>query len=168
MKWVYWIAGTLVGVVGLVALTGVFLPVNHEASRSAEFARTSGEVYALVSDFRNYPNWWPDITKIEMMVEQPTRTTFREYMADGPVIMTVVEATPPSRFVTTIDDKSQPFGGTWTFEVAPVAEGRTRLTITERGEIYNPIFRALARFVFGYTSTMESFLRSAQNRLGSS
>lgn len=165
MKWVYWIVGTLIGLVGLVALTGAFLPVNHQASRSAAFERTPDEVYALVSDFRNYPNWWSDLSKVEVMVEQPTRTTFREYGADGPIIMTVVEATPPSRFVTKIDDESQPFGGTWTFDVTEVSPGRTTLTITERGEIYHPVFRTLARFVFGYTGTMDSFLAAAGERL---
>lgn len=78
--------------------------------------------------------------------------------------MTLVEATPPSRYVTKIDDESQPFGGTWTFEIEPLGDDRSRLTITERGEIYNPIFRALARFVFGYTSTMASFLAAATDR----
>ncbi len=164
-KWVLRVVVGLLVLVGAIAVVGWMLPVNHEASQSAEFQRTPDEVYALVSDFRNYPNWWPEVTKIDVMVEQPTRTTFREHLADGPVIMTVVEATPPSRFVTKIDDENQPFGGTWTFEVAPVAAGRTQLTITERGEIYNPIFRALARFVFGYTSTMESFLAAATDRL---
>ncbi len=40
-------------------------------------------------------------------------------------------------------------------ELARLAE----LTITERGEIYNPIFRVFARFVFGYTATMETYLK---------
>lgn len=165
MKWVVRLVLALVAAVALVAIVGWMLPVNHEASRSAEFPRTPEEVYALVADFRNYPNWWPDVTRVEVMVEQPNRTTFREYLADGPIIMTLVEATPPSRYVTMIDDASQPFGGTWTFEIAPVGDDRSRLTITERGEIYNPILRALARFVFGYTGTMDSFLEAATDRL---
>jgi hypothetical protein len=86
-------------------------------------------------------------------------------MTDGPILMSVVERQRPSRFVTKIDDPAQPFGGTWTFEIEPRTGGGARLTITERGEIYNPIFRALARFVFGYTSTMESFLAAASRRL---
>ena len=39
----------------------------------------------------------------------------------------------------------------------PDGEGST-VTITERGEIYNPVFRSLARFMFGYTSTMDKTL----------
>lgn len=166
MKIVSRIVLAVIALAALVLVVGWSLPVGHEASRSAEFGRPAADVYALVSDFRNYPEWWSDIERVEVMVDAPNRTTFREYQAGGPVIMTVVEATPESRFVTKIDDESQPFGGTWTFEVEPIDEGRARLTITERGEIYNPLFRALARFVFGYTGTMDSFLRAAQQRLG--
>lgn len=162
MKWLVRIVAGVVGLAGLLAIVGWTLPVGHEASRSAEFALPADAVYARVADFRAYAAWWPDVTRVEVMVEAPNRTTFREHTADGPVIMTVVEAAPPVRFVTKIDDPDQPFGGTWTFEVEPLGEERARLTITERGEIYNPVFRALARFVFGYTATMESFLRAAE------
>ncbi|MDO8677700.1 MAG: SRPBCC family protein [Acidobacteriota bacterium] len=165
MKWLIRIVGAVVLLGALTAIVGWLLPVKHEASRSAEFARTPNEVYALVSDYKNYVAWWPDITRIEVLGEEAGKATFREHMADGPIVMSVVEQSPPSRFVTKIVDAGQPFGGTWTFEINPVNEGRTRLTITERGEIYNPIFRALARFVFGYMSTMESFLQSADRRL---
>lgn len=165
MKWVFRILAALIVFALVIAIVGWLLPVKHEASRSAEFARTPDEVYALVSDFKNYAAWWPAISRIEVLADEPGKATFREHLSDGPIVMTVVEQSPPSRFVTKIDDASQPFGGTWTFEMVPVSNDRTRLTITERGEIYNPIFRALARFVFGYTSTMNSFLRSAQARL---
>jgi hypothetical protein len=69
----------------------------------------------------------------------------------------MVEARPPERIVTRIADPSQPFGGTWTFEIARVPSGST-LTITERGEVYNPIFRFMARFVFGHSRTIDRYL----------
>ena len=50
-------------------------------------------------------------------------------------------------------------------EIVPTPKG-SRLTITERGEIYNPIFRTLARFVFGYSSTLESCLKAVEKKLG--
>ena len=142
MKWILWIALSLVAVAGVVALIGYFLPVAHEASRSAEFNKPPEAVYALVSDLKNYSTWWPEN---EVNVE-------------------VVESVPPTKFVTRIVGESA-FGGTWTMEIAP-APGGARLTITERGEIYNPIFRALARFVFGYTSSMESCLAAAKKHFG--
>jgi hypothetical protein len=76
----------------------------------------------------------------------------------------IVEQVPPRRLVTRVADPDLPYGGTWTFELDPQPAG-TRLTITERGEIYNPIFRVFARFVFGYAATMERYLDALEARL---
>ena len=88
---------------------------------------------------------------------------YRGWWQGSDVRTAVVETLPPSRLITKIVDETQ-FGGTWTFEVVPTPSG-SRLTITERGEIYNVVFRALARYAFGYTGTMDSFLEAARNKL---
>jgi hypothetical protein len=67
--------------------------------------------------------------------------------------------------VTRIADQGLPFGGRWTYELAPSNAG-TRVVITEDGEIYNPIFRFMARFVFGYAGTLETYLSQLQARMG--
>lgn len=141
MRWVIGIVVSLIAVVGLACLIGYFLPVTHEASRSAEFNKPPREVFALFSDVPNYKQWWPG---------NDTRVA-------------VVESVPPTRVVTQIVDETA-FGGTWTIEIAPTATG-SRVTITERGEVHNLIFRTLSRFVFGYTRTMESCLTAAGRRL---
>jgi hypothetical protein len=128
--------------VGVVAIIGYFLPVAHEVSRSAELAKPPEAVYALISDLKNYPAWWPE----------------------NEVTVEVVEAVPPRKFVTRIVGETA-FGGTWTMEIVPTSSG-SRLTITERGEVYNPIFRTLARFVFGHAATIESCLAAAGRTLG--
>lgn len=141
MKWILWIVVSLVAAVGVIAVVGYLLPVGHEASRSAEFNKPPEAVYALISDLQNYRAWWPENeTEVE-----------------------VVEAAPPAKFVTRIVGETD-FGGTWTMEIVPTSGG-SRLTITERGEVYNPIFRTLAKFVFGHASTMESCLAAAKKRL---
>jgi uncharacterized protein YndB with AHSA1/START domain len=141
MRIAIYIVVSLIALVGIVALTGYLLPVNHEASRRTEFNKPPEVVFALIADPSTYPGWW-----------------------QGAEVKTaVVENVPPSRLVTKIVDETQ-FGGTWTFEVTATPSG-SRLTITERGEIYNVIFRALAKYVFGYTGTMESFLEAAKRKL---
>ena len=141
MRWVLWTIVALVGVVGVIALIGYFLPVSHEASRSAEFKAPPERVFALLSDPASYKTWW-----------------------DGAEVKSeVVESVPPSKIVTRVVGETQ-FGGTWTIDIAPAPAG-SRVTITERGEIYNVVFRTLSKFVFGYTSTMESCLAAAQKRL---
>ena len=71
----------------------------------------------------------------------------------------------PSRRVTRIAEKNLPFGGTWTFDIADAPEGCV-VRITEDGEVYNVIFRFMARFFFGYTSNMEGYLRDLGQRFG--
>ena len=141
MKWILRSLATVIAVVGVIATVGYFLPVDHQASRSAEFTKPPETVYALISDLKNYSSWWPD----------------------NEVTVEVVEAVPPTRLVTRIVGESA-FGGTWTWNIERTATG-SRATVIERGEIYNPVFRALARFVFGYTGSMESCLAAAQRRL---
>jgi hypothetical protein len=72
---------------------------------------------------------------------------------------------PQRRLVGKITDRKLPFGGTWTFEIAPVPEGAT-LRITENGFVSNPVFRFMSRFVFGYTDEMEKYLRSLAKKFG--
>ena len=141
MRWLLYIVVALVGVIGIVALVGYFLPVGHEASRNAEFNKPPETVWALIADPNSYNSWW-----------------------DGADVKSaVVESVPPTKLVTKIVGETA-FGGTWTFEIAPTSSG-SRLTITERGEIYNVVFRALAKYAFGYTGTMESFLSALKLKL---
>lgn len=151
----------IVGLAGVMWVVGMMLPVGHVASGTRVLPRPADAVYRLVSSVEEYPRWWPDVSHVEVLArDDQGRVTFRQHSSDGPIVMQVVEQTPPTRFVTRIADAEQPFGGTWTFDVEPQGES-ARLTITERGEVYNPLFRFLSRFVFGHTGTIESFLSAA-------
>jgi hypothetical protein len=44
--------------------------------------------------------------------------------------------------------------------------GKTLVTITERGEVYDPLFRFMSKFVFGHTSTMDSCLAAPTTKFG--
>ena len=68
--------------------------------------------------------------------------------------------------MTRIADPQLPFGGTWTQEIAPDAGGCV-VTITENGEIYNPIFRFVSRFILGYTSSIDAYLKALHGDLSS-
>lgn len=164
MRWAIRIGLLLVGVIAVVAGIGWSLPVAHTASRQATVAAAPADVYAVISDVERYPTWWAEISRVEMLPPVAGRVRFREHMSTGPVVVEIEEAASPSRFVTRIADPDQPFGGTWTFEIAPEGTG-SRLTLTERGEVYNPIFRFMARFVFGHTATIESCLRALEGSL---
>ena len=165
MRWILWSLAGLVGAVGLVAVIGWMLPVGHVAARSARFNQPPETVFSAITDVGAYGQWWSDVTRVDMLEPVNGKVRFREHMSTGPIVFEVDEATPSTRYVTRIADAEQPFGGTWTFELAPEGGG-TRLTITERGEVYNPIFRFMSRFVFSQTATMESFLRGLGGKFG--
>jgi hypothetical protein len=38
------------------------------------------------------------------------------------------------------------------------------LRITEDGEVYNPLFRFMARFIFGYEATIGSYMSALEKR----
>ena len=77
----------------------------------------------------------------------------------------IAAAEAPRRYATRIADEELAFGGTWSFEIEP-ADGGSQLTITENGEVKTAFFRAMARFAFGYHSTMDSYLRALGRRFG--
>lgn len=166
MKYALWAAIAGVGLVGVVTLIGWMLPVGHVASRSVSVRASPESVFDLLRDVEGYPAWRPDVSKIDILEDRQTAVRFREHSRTGTLVLEIIEASRPTRIVTRIADDSQPFGGTWTFEVAPIRDGAA-VTITERGEVYNPVFRFVARFILGHDRTIDGFLNALQRRLES-
>jgi hypothetical protein len=71
----------------------------------------------------------------------------------------------PGRLVARIADPNLPYGGGWTYEVSAV-DGGTLLRVTERGEVYNPIFRFVSRFIMGHTKSLEDYLNALAKKFG--
>jgi len=141
---------------------GYALPVQHVASRSTTFRQPPEEIFGILADPARFADWRSDVTSVEVLSPAPLR--WREHGSNGDITFVVDESVRPQRLVTRIDDRSLPFGGTWTYELAPGAAGTT-VTITEHGEVYNPLFRFMSRFVFGQTATMDAYLTALQKRL---
>jgi uncharacterized protein YndB with AHSA1/START domain len=155
----------LLGSVVLVVLIGYALPKQHVAARVIALRQKPADVFALISNFKDGPAWRAGLRQVELLPDRDGHTRFRESSKNGSITMEVVEWNPPERLVTRIDDKNLPFGGIWIFEVSPSAEG-SRLNITERGEVYNPVFRFVSRFILGYTGTLDTYLTSVARKFG--
>jgi hypothetical protein len=157
MTWVLFIAGGLVLLVGLVALVGAMLPRDHHVTRKARYHIAPDALFAVLM---GPPDWRTGVQSFGVLPEQDGRRRWWEQDTHGQKITyELVEAKPPERMVTRIAGLGLPFGGTWTFEIASAPGGGSEVRITEDGQIYNLIFRAMARFVFGYTSSIEGYLR---------
>jgi uncharacterized protein YndB with AHSA1/START domain len=165
MRWILWIIGGLVALGLVIYVIGLLLPQSHVASSSARFAAKPDALWASLTDVAAFPQWRRDVTRVEILPDENGQRGWREYGRQGTVTYRVVESVPQRRLVSRIADEHLPYGGTWTYELAPAGDG-TRLTITERGEIYNPVFRFVARFVMGHTATMNGVLRALGARHG--
>jgi uncharacterized protein YndB with AHSA1/START domain len=157
-----WAAAVIGVLVVTILVVGYSLPVAHVASRSATLGQPPDRVLAVLADVENFPRWRSGVRAVEVLAWEP-RVRWREYDGDT-ITFERVEIRPPERLVTRIADPDLPFGGTWTFELAAEGQG-TRLTVTEHGEVYNPLFRFMSRFVFGQAATLEEFLADLERRL---
>jgi uncharacterized protein YndB with AHSA1/START domain len=165
MKWVLIVVAVLAGLVALVAIVGALLPVSHVASRAVRLPRPPAAVWAVVTDFANAASWRSDLERVEMLPDREGRPAFREHGDNGEIAMQVDELHEPDRMVVRIADPDLPFGGTWTWELTADGDG-TKVTVTERGEVKNPIFRFMSKFVFGHTATLERVLADLGKKVG--
>lgn len=160
MKLVLNALGAIVALVLVIVLVGAMLPRRHEVSRSIVLRARPAEVYRTITDFANAPSWRRDVERVEIL----DRGRFREHGAQGAVTYAVTRTDPDRLLVTEIVDRDLGYSGSWTYELAAEGDG-TRLTLTERGEVSNVVFRFLSRFVFGHTKTIDDYLASLEARM---
>ena len=164
MKWLAWIGGGVVLLGGVIALIGAMLPVRHQSTRRARYKASPDAVYAVLA---GPPDWRTGIKSYGVLPEQDGRRRWWEQDSHGQKItFELAEARPSERLRVRIAEAGLPFGGTWTFDIAPAADGGSELRVTEDGEVYNVIFRFLARFVFGYSATIDTYLRDLGAKFG--
>jgi hypothetical protein len=118
---------------------GAMQPVAHVATRTKRLPARPEIVWGLINDPVATKGW------------------------GGNAKTEVVERDEPRLLVTKIVGESA-FGGTWTFEVAPEGHDASTLTITERGEINNPLFRTVMR-ALGHARTIDAYLAKLQTAL---
>ena len=158
------VVGALVALVLVVTAIGYALPAHHTASREARLTASPERVFAAVQDVDRYPEWRSGVTSVDVLSRTPA-PRWREHSSNGTLTFEIQEAQAPSWLVTRIADPSLPFGGSWTYVLTPDNLG-TKLVITENGEVYNPLFRFMSRFVFGHTRTLDEFLRDLKRHVG--
>jgi hypothetical protein len=117
-----------------------------------------------VSDFIRYPEWRSDVKSMVVDGQGGVGTLIYEHGPRGALPLRVETHEPPSRLVMRIADPSLPFGGTWTYELRPSGSG-TELTLTEDGEVANPIFRVMQKLFFSPYATIDTYLADLQKRM---
>lgn len=165
MKYVWITLGVLVGLVALVAIVGALLPQAHAVAKRVLLPVPAKVVFAAIADVDAYPQWAPGVKSVQWLPDRDGCRVFREQGPHGPMDLVIERRDEDRLFMTRIVTEGSPFGGTWTLRLDE-RDGKTTLTLTEHGEVYNVVFRCLARFVFGHTATMDAFLPALAKRCG--
>jgi hypothetical protein len=167
MKTLLLIFATLVVLILAIVALGALLPAKHVSTRAARFQRSPVQVWSIITDFQKFPEWRTNLKRVEPLTPVNGYPSWREIDARGHIIpYVIVDSVSPQRLVTKIADPKLPFGGTWTFEITPTNDGSaSTVRITENGEIYNPVFRFVARFFLGFSATEAQYLRDLGAKL---
>jgi hypothetical protein len=165
MRIVLWSLLALASLIILITVIGALLPRDHVATRIGRYRQPPEAIWKAITDVDAMPSWREGLKNVEHLPDHNGLPAHLEITSNGKIPFETIEMTPPRKLVTRIADPKLPFGGTWTFEIAPETDGAT-LRITENGYVRNPFFRFMSRFVFRQTSTMETYLKSLAKKFG--
>jgi len=167
MKWVLVAVIVVALALALAAFIGSRLAQSHRASVARTFPVPPDVIWAAITEVEAFPSWRSGVKRIERLPDRNGFPVWVEEGRSGKMTLAIERMERPRILIGRIADPNLPFGGTWTYEIA--ADGaESRLTITENGEIYNPMFRFMARFIFGYEGTIRSYMSSLEKRLAGS
>lgn len=164
VKWLLRIVFALVGIVAVMWVFGMMLPRDHMATRVGHYQVPPEQVWAALTDIEAMPSWRIGLKSVTRLPDKNGLPVHTENTSAGKMTFETTVMDPPRRLVRGMRS-DLPFGGTWTFDVAPAADGST-LRITENGYVTNPFFRFVSRYVIGYTSEMNKYLTGLAQHFG--
>jgi hypothetical protein len=165
MKWVLIVFTVLAAILILIALIGWLLPKAHTVTREARFHQPPEAVWRAITDIDAMPTWRQGLKSVKHLPDQNGLPAWVETLDSGTIPLATVVSQPPVKLVVRITDPKLPFGGTWTYEIMPIPTGSS-LRIREDGEVYNPIFRFVSRFILGQSATIDAYLKSLAKKFG--
>jgi uncharacterized protein YndB with AHSA1/START domain len=169
LVWILFLAliGTLAALIAALAVAGLFLPREHRAARVLRLGEASpAQVWNLITDQARAAAWRSNLKATRRLEDHRGREVWEETSRNGQAMsFETLDSIPDARLVRRIVESGGPFGGTWTFELSGEGAG-CRIRITEDGWIANPVFRTLARFVFGYHRSLETYLEDLARHFG--
>ena len=166
LKWVLLLLGLATALVLGPFIAGMFLPKEHVAASSVTLSQPPDSVWAVLRDLGGYPRWWRDIRSSQPDPEAGDREVWIQTDVQGQELpLEVIQAVPPTLLVTRIADEKLPFSGRWMFEIGQ-SNGGSRVTVTEEGEVFNPVFRLAAQLFVGHHGTIDRCLQALGQRFG--
>lgn len=144
----------------IMIFIGRSLPEKHTASITRSFAASPDEVWKVVTNVSEWKSWRKGVKEVSMMGAD----TFKENSSNGEVEYRISNSIPGVSHTSTIITKDLPYGGAWNYVFEKEGSG-CKLTITENGEVYNPFFRFMSKYIFGHDGTLKGYMNDLQARI---
>ena len=165
MYWILLVMALLVSLVAAALVGGLVTPRKHIVGRTIRLRAAPDKVWALVRTVKAYPNWREEIMSVEEAAGNDLRPAWTEIGRQKSLSYMAVTDDAPHRFTARIMDDDLGYAGEWQYVINATADG-TQLTITEHGEVGNPVFRFVRAHLVGYTGSMDAFLRDVALEFG--
>lgn len=169
MRWVIMAVVALVAIIIAIFAAGAVLPQKHVASSTIRISTGPQTIWDTIIDHSKDPQWRPELKSVEKLADHNGHSVWQENYKDGMKLRvedTSVES--PKKLVREVRETGNIFSGRWEIEVTQLGTTYSEVRITEYGEVANPFFRFMSRFVFGHTKSMEQYLTSLRNKLDGS
>ncbi len=176
MKILIWCFVAAAGLAAFVGLSGWLIPPRYETSAPLRVEATPEAVWQVLSTVDEYPGWRSDVAIVERL-GNPVDPVWRETDARGGVMRhDAGEGRVAEKFIDRFEsegpagNRGVPGGvaagkGERIFLIIPDPQGKTRISITERGEITGPLARFRARFITGYDKGVRKLAEDLRHRL---
>lgn len=156
------VLGSLAALIGLAVLVGSLLPVKHTATAERNLSVPRSLVWNVITDFGSASKWVKGVARVERVGTEGGAEIWREFDSKGDGISYKTESIDRPFCVTRrIADKGLPYGGSWTISVESAGAG-TVVKVREDGEVYNPFFRFVSKFIIGHKRTVMNYLNSLE------
>ena len=165
LAWLGVASGALVGAVVVMSLLGWWMPSRYVTSQSLLLPVPVAEVWASLVDYPGQTAWRRGLSAVDRLPDDGPTEVWRERFGRSATLSRTIEARSPAWLVRESAAEGEAVRRRWEFALEPVVTpSNTRITLTERGEIRNPLRRFVVRFITGRSRTLRNFLRDLAGR----
>ena len=130
MYWILFVMAAIAAVVIALVVGGLATPREHAVARTTVVPAAPDAVWSTIRDASRHPE----------------------------LAFDVEDEDAPRRLVAALLSDDGPSADTWTWTLQPEGDG-TRVIITQRRSIGNPVFRFIGTHFIGHTKTLDRYLR---------
>jgi hypothetical protein len=162
MKWMLWSLVIVVVAAGVLILlayvVGRQMPEDHVAEAERVIPASPEALAERIFRVEDQPRWRGSVDAIEIASREAGQVRYRERSGGDAIDFLLRQDESRHTFESEIVSTDLPFGGRWRFTLEPRGDQATLLRIREEGFVRPPLFRSVAKYVFGHDATLRRYL----------